>query len=277
MWSNAAAGSACSPGARGTGKRRDFSTFTEGDAEDSDWAPLPGLHPCDYGSQCLAALGPGTFQPMLHCNMTCSRTGQRCSGRYHACCVTHQETQDSSSVLPPNACGLPKCVLVNKIGGPGSSPRTGSYVSGSSPRTGSYVDHQPKKAVQRMQETTRRRARGSAAQPPPKGSAQYAAILRRAAVFALEINTNLEGQDGREHEGRGSERGPHGEQRTDDDARAALPPGARGCVYVCVSQTCEAREGRVAGALQRGAGKTRHARSCLYTQTFRRGKWKRVY
>ena len=39
MWSNAAAGSACSPGARGTGKRRDFSTFTEGDAEDSDWAP----------------------------------------------------------------------------------------------------------------------------------------------------------------------------------------------------------------------------------------------
>ena len=30
MWSNAAAGSACSPRARGTGKRRDFSTFTDG-------------------------------------------------------------------------------------------------------------------------------------------------------------------------------------------------------------------------------------------------------
>jgi hypothetical protein len=191
MWSNAAAGSACSPGARGTGKRRDFSTFTEGDAEDSDWAPLPGLLPCDYGSQCLAALGPGTFQPMLHCNMKCSRTGQRCSGRYHACCVTQQETQDSSCVLPPNACGLPKCVLVNKIGGPSLMPAPAVVISGCSARTGSYVDHQPKKAVQSMQDTTSRRARGSAAQPPPKGSAQYAAILSRAAVFALEINTNL--------------------------------------------------------------------------------------
>jgi len=42
-----------------------------------------------------------------------------------------------------------------------------------------------------MQETTSKRARGSKAQPPPKGSAQYAAILGRAVVFALEINTNL--------------------------------------------------------------------------------------
>jgi hypothetical protein len=52
----------------------DFSTFqsqtTEGDPDETDMAPLPGLIPCDYGSQCLAALGHGTFQPMLRCNMT---------------------------------------------------------------------------------------------------------------------------------------------------------------------------------------------------------------
>ena len=193
MSSNATAGSACFPGARGTGKRRDFSSFEGSDADDSDLAPLPGLLSlaCDYGSQCLSAPGSGSFQPMLLCNMTCSRTGQRCSGRYHARCVTQQETQDSSSVLPPNACGLPKCVLVNKIGCPAFMPAPAVVISGSSPWTGSYVDHQPKKAVQSMQETTSKRARGSTAQPPPKGSAQYANILGRAAAFALEINTNL--------------------------------------------------------------------------------------
>jgi hypothetical protein len=64
-------------------------------------------------------------------------------------------------------------------------------MSGSPPRTGSYVDQPPKKAEQSMQETTSRRARGSAAQLPQKGSAEYAAMLGRAAAFALEINTNL--------------------------------------------------------------------------------------
>ncbi len=37
-----------------------------------------------------------------------------------------------------------------------------------------------------------------------------------------------ERQDGREHEGRGSERGPHGEQRTDGHARPARARGAQG-------------------------------------------------
>jgi hypothetical protein len=58
-------------------------------------------------------LDRGTFQPILHCKMTCSVTGQQCSGRYHACCVTEQETQDSMPVLPPNTCGLPQCIQVN--------------------------------------------------------------------------------------------------------------------------------------------------------------------
>ncbi len=115
MCSNAGARSACSPGDMTShvaprGRVRDFSTFEsqtmEGDPDKTGLAPLPDIHSCDYGSQCLAVLGRGTFQPMLHCKMTCSRTGQQCSGRYHACCVTQQETQDIFSVLPPNACGV---------------------------------------------------------------------------------------------------------------------------------------------------------------------------
>ena len=121
MWSNAGALSACSgdmPRQVARGRVRDFSLFesqtTEDDPDETGFAPLPGRHSCDYGSQCLAELGRGTFQPMLHCKMICSVTGQQCSGRYHACCVTDQETQDSIPVLPPNACGLPRCILVNR-------------------------------------------------------------------------------------------------------------------------------------------------------------------
>jgi hypothetical protein len=121
MWSNAAKLSACSPGdmARQVTRGRvcDFSTFesqtTEGDPDETGWSSLPGLHSCDYRSQCLAVCR-GTFQPMLHCKMTCSVTGQLCSGRYHACCLTQQETQASIPVLPPNSCGLPQCILVNR-------------------------------------------------------------------------------------------------------------------------------------------------------------------
>jgi hypothetical protein len=85
-----------------------------------------------------------------------------------------------------------------------------------------------------------------------------------------------EGQDGREHEGRGSERGPHGEQRTDDDAR---PPRARGAQGAQARECTASRDGRGRGAVAGGAGDClrRHARSCFYTQTFPRGKWKRVY
>ena len=98
------------------GRVRDFGMFasqtTEGDPDETGLAPLPGRYSCDYGTRCLA-LGRGTFQPILHCKMTCSVMGQQCSGRYHACCVTEQETQDSMPVLPPNACGLPQCIQVN--------------------------------------------------------------------------------------------------------------------------------------------------------------------
>ena len=123
MWSNAGAlsSSACSPGDMPSqvprGRVRDFSAFesqtTEGNPDETGWSPLPGLHSCDYESQCQA-VGRGTFQPMLHCKMTCSVTGQLCSGWYHACCLTQQETQASIPVLPPNHCGLPQCILVNR-------------------------------------------------------------------------------------------------------------------------------------------------------------------
>ena len=118
MFSNAAAWSACSPGdmtrqVAARARVRDFGKFdsqtTEGDTDETGLAPLPCRYSCDYGTRCLA-LGRGTFQPILHCKMTCSVTGQQCSGRYHACCVTEQETQDSMPVLPPNACGLPQCI-----------------------------------------------------------------------------------------------------------------------------------------------------------------------
>ena len=118
MFSNAAAWSACSPGdmtrqVAARGRVRDFGIFdsqtTEGDPDETGLAPLPCRYSCDYGTRCLA-LDLDTFQPILQCKMTCSVTGKQCSGRYHACCVTEQETQDSMSILPPNACGLPQCI-----------------------------------------------------------------------------------------------------------------------------------------------------------------------
>jgi hypothetical protein len=107
MWSNAGALSACSGDmprqVAARGRVRDFCLFdsqtTEGDTDETGLAPLPGLHSCDYGSQCCAVLGRGTFQPMLHCKMTCSVTGQQCSGRYHLLstreCASHYLEQPS--------------------------------------------------------------------------------------------------------------------------------------------------------------------------------------
>jgi hypothetical protein len=71
MCSNAGDRSACSPGdmtsqvaARARGKVREFSTFlSQGDPDETGLASLRGLHSCDYGTQCLAVLGRGTFQP----------------------------------------------------------------------------------------------------------------------------------------------------------------------------------------------------------------------
>ena len=69
-------------------------------------------------------------------------------------------------------------------------------IPGSPPTAGSYLDKPPKKAPPSTQDTTSRRARGSEAQLPQKGSAEYAAMLGRAAQFALEINTNLPSDKG---------------------------------------------------------------------------------